>query len=121
MQAYELSDYDPDIVGELDFREISFDLTKLIKAYEPYGQENQKPKFITSNVKIIQSDTMGKGGEHLRFTLEHHGTIFTGVKFKSSDRFDAGEHITLTYMINENRFRGRVSLQLLIDRINIDY
>jgi len=64
---------------------------------------------------------MGKGGEHLRFALEHHGTIFTGVKFKSSYHFDAGEHITLSYTINENRFRGRVSLQLLIDRINIDY
>jgi single-stranded-DNA-specific exonuclease len=121
LQAYKSSDYDPDIVGELDFREISFDLTKLIKKYEPYGQENQKPKFITSNVKILQADTMGKGGEHLRFALEHQGVIFTAVKFKSNDRFAAGESATLSYTINENRFRGRVSLQLLIDRININY
>ena len=121
LQAYESSTYDPDIVGELDFREISFDLTKLIKKYEPYGQENQKPKFITSGVKILQSDTMGKGGEHLRFALEHQGVIFTAVKFKSSGHFDAGEYVTLSYTINENRFRGRVSLQLLIDRIKINY
>ncbi|MEA3456089.1 MAG: single-stranded-DNA-specific exonuclease RecJ [Campylobacterota bacterium] len=121
LKAYKPSDYDPDIVGELNFSEISFDLTKLIRTYEPYGQENQKPKFVTSNVKIIQSDMMGKGGEHLRFALEHNGVIFTGVKFKSSDRFDAGEYVALSYTINENRFRGKVSLQLLIDRININY
>jgi len=119
LQEYESSDYDPDIVGELDFKEISFDLTKLIKAYEPYGQENQKPKFITSGVKILQSDTMGKAGEHLRFALEYQGVIFTAVKFKSSERFDIGDYVTLSYTINENRFRGKVSLQLLIDRINI--
>lgn len=117
LQAYESNDYDPDIVGELDFREISFDLTKLIKQYEPYGQENQKPKFITSNVKILQSDTMGKGGEHSRYVMEHNGVIFTGVKFKDSDTICAGESVIISYTVNENNFRGKISLQLLIHKI----
>ena len=119
LQAYESSDYDPDIVGELDFREISFDLTKLIKQYEPYGQENQKPKFITTNVKIIQSDTMGKEEEHSRYAMEHNGVIFTGVKFKDSNIIHSGESVILSYTINENRFRGKISLQLLIDKITL--
>ncbi|RLA63434.1 MAG: single-stranded-DNA-specific exonuclease RecJ, partial [Epsilonproteobacteria bacterium] len=35
---------DPDILGELHFKDISFELTKLIKRYEPYGQGNPTPK-----------------------------------------------------------------------------
>jgi len=117
LKAYRSDSYDPDILGELDFTEISFDLTKLIRQYEPYGQGNPKPKFITSGVKIIQSDTMGKGGEHLRFAFEQKGVIFTGVKFKSNDQFDAGEQVDISYTVHENHFRGKVSLQLLIDKI----
>ncbi|MEA3417840.1 MAG: single-stranded-DNA-specific exonuclease RecJ [Campylobacterota bacterium] len=121
MQAYEESSYDPDIVGELDFTEISFDLTYLMKQYEPYGQQNQKPKFISREVKILQSDTIGKENEHLRFAFEQNGMILTGVKFKSSELLSAGERVTLSYTINENYFRGKTSLQLLIDKININY
>ncbi len=121
LQEYKLSELDPDIIGELDFREISFELTKMISLYEPYGQENQKPKFITSNVKVIQSDTMGKKNEHLRFALEQNSVIFTGVKFKSDEKFNIGDFVSVSYTINENHFRGRVTLQLLIDKIIINY
>jgi len=121
LQGYEENRYDPDIVGELDFAEISFELTNLIRQYEPYGQENPKPKFITTDVRILQADTMGKGGEHLRFAFEQNGVILTGVKFKSQEMFSPGERVTLTYTVNENHFRGKITLQLLIDKINISY
>lgn len=116
-RAYKERPFDPEIVGELGFEEISFDMTHLIRRYEPYGQENYKPKFITRDVKIVQADSMGKASEHLRFALEHNGVIFVAVKFKSKELFNAGEKITITYTINENHFRGDVSLQLLIDKI----
>ncbi len=121
LEEYELSDFDPDIVGELDFREISFNLTKMMHIYEPYGQENQKPKFVTSNVKIIQSDTMGKKSEHLRFVFEQNSVIFTGVKFKSNEKFNNGDLVSIYYTLNENHFRGRVTLQLLIYKIITNY
>ena len=118
-QKYEEMEYDPDIVGELDFSEISFSLTELIRRYEPYGQENPKPKFITENVRILQADRMGKAGEHLRFAFEQSGVIFTGVKFKSQELFSPEERVTVTYTVNENHFRGKTTLQLLIDKIYI--
>lgn len=121
LEGYEEDNFDPDIVGEIDFREISFEMLKMIKSYEPYGQENQKPKFITSNIKVIQADTMGQKGEHLRFALEQNGVIFTAVKFKSSESIRAGDSVLVTYTINENNFRGRTSLQLLINNIKKYY
>ena len=121
LQNYEESDFDPDIAGELDFGEISFVLTDLIRRYEPYGQANPKPKFVTHNVRVLQADSMGKAGEHLRFALEQNGIILTGVKFKSQEQFHPDDRVSLVYTVNENHFRGKVTLQLLIEKINLFY
>jgi len=108
---------DPEVVGELHFRDISFSLTNLIKQYEPYGQGNPNPKFISTDVEILQADTMGKEGEHLRFTFSQNGIQMQGVKFKTRESFNAGEKVTISYTINENHFRGNVTLQLMIDKV----
>jgi len=115
--AYVKEERDPDIVGELDFSNISFDLTSLVKKYEPYGQGNPAPKFISSDVEILQADTMGKEGEHLRFSFAQEGIVMQGVKFKTKETFEVGSKVTIIYTVNENHFRGKVTLQLMIDKV----
>ncbi|HHH19799.1 MAG TPA: single-stranded-DNA-specific exonuclease RecJ, partial [Campylobacterales bacterium] len=66
---------DPEILGELPFSEISFDLIALLKQYEPYGQANSRPKFITTGVTIEDVSVMGKEGDHRRFLLSHQGVL----------------------------------------------
>ncbi|WP_295420108.1 single-stranded-DNA-specific exonuclease RecJ [Sulfurovum sp.] len=108
---------DPDIVGELDFREISFDLTRLIKQYEPYGEGNPTPKFISKNVEILQADTMGKESEHLRFSFAQEGIVMAGVQFKTREVYELGSRVDVIYTVNENHFRGNVTLQLMVEKI----
>jgi len=108
---------DPEIVGELHFSEISFALTEMMKKYEPYGQGNPRPKFITSGVEILQADRMGKEGEHMRFSFVQDGIVLPGVKFKTRASFETGEKVEVSYTVNENRFRGNVTLQLMVDKI----
>jgi len=110
---------DPDIVGELEFQTISFDLVRLISKYEPYGQANSKPKFITSSVRIADINTMGKEGEHLRFLFEQYGQVFTGVKFKTTEKFNIDDKVDIVYTVNENHFRGNVTLQLMVEKVVI--
>ncbi len=110
---------DSDVVGELHFSNIGFDLTTLIKKYEPYGEGNPRPKFISTNVEILQADSMGKEGEHLRFSFAQDGIVIQGVKFKSKEVFEVGEKVTLIYMVNENHFRGNVNLQLMVDKVMV--
>ncbi len=114
---YVKEELDPEIVGELHFSNISFDLTTLVKKFEPYGQGNSTPKFISTNVEILQVDTMGKEGEHLRFSFAQDEIVMQGVKFKSKEVFEAGQKVTLTYTVNENHFRGNVNLQLMVDKV----
>ncbi len=108
---------DPEIVGVLNFSEISFALTQLIKAYEPYGQGNPTPKFITKGVEILQAERMGKEGEHLRFAFRQNSHIMPGVQFKSSTLYQPGSRVDIVYRLNENHFRGDVTLQLMIEKI----
>ena len=108
---------DPDIVGELLFSDISFELTKLVKKYEPYGQGNPTPKFISKNVEILQADTMGKEGEHLRFSFAQDGIVMAGVQFKTREVYDVGSKVDVIYTVNENHFRGNVTLQLMVEKV----
>jgi single-stranded-DNA-specific exonuclease len=108
---------DPDIVGELHFSDISFDLTKLVKKYEPYGQGNPTPKFISKNVEILQADTMGKEGEHLRFSFAQEGIVMAGVQFKTREVYEVGSRVDVVYTVNENHFRGNVTLQLMVEKV----
>ena len=111
---------DPDIVGDLHFSSISFDLTSVVKKFEPYGEGNSAPKFISSNVEILEADTMGKEGEHLRFSFAQDGIIMQGVKFKTKEVFEVGSKVDITYTVNENYFRGRTTLQLMVDKVISD-
>ena len=117
--TYVKNSIDPEIVGNLNFSSITFDLTALMKKFEPYGQGNTRPKFISSNVEIIEVETMGKEGEHLRFSFLQNGIVMKGVKFKSKEVFERGQKAIITYTVNENHFRGNTNLQLMIDKVTV--
>jgi len=114
---YVKEEFDPDIVGVIHFKDISFDLTKLVKKYEPYGQGNPTPKYISKNVEILQADAMGKEGEHLRFSFTQEGIVMAGVQFKTREVYEIGSKVDIVYTVNENHFRGNVSLQLMVEKI----
>ena len=91
--------------------------TALIKKYEPYGFGNPMPKFITNDVEILQIQTMGKEGEHLRFLLKQDTIVLQAVWFKSKSFLEIGQKVQIIYTVNENHFRGKITLQLMIDKI----
>lgn len=118
-KEYQNSNYDPEIIGEIEFSSINQNLINMMKKYEPFGQGNIRPKFITKDVNILQVDIMGKTREHLRFAFQKGGLILTGIKFKTKDRFLNNQKVTISYTINENHFRGKTTIQLLLDKIEI--
>ncbi|MEN8727276.1 MAG: single-stranded-DNA-specific exonuclease RecJ, partial [Sulfurovum sp.] len=72
------------------------------------------------NVEILQADTMGKEGEHLRFSFAQNGIVMQGVKFKTREVFERGSKVNITYTVNENYFRGKTTLQLMVDKVILD-
>ncbi|SFV90551.1 Single-stranded-DNA-specific exonuclease RecJ [hydrothermal vent metagenome] len=109
--------FDTSIVGELHFRDITFALTSLLKKFEPYGQGNETPKFLTKGVCIASVSKMGKEGNHLRFSFEQEGIVHQGVQFKTEKNYVEGMVVDIVYSVNENSFRGNTTLQLFIEEI----
>jgi len=107
------------LLGELPFSEITFSLTSMLKQFEPFGEGNPKPLFMTREVTIEKIDRMGKQREHVRFLFQHQGIRHIGVLFRTQERFVEGSRATIYYRVNENHFRGNTTLQLMIESINI--
>ena len=110
-------DHDPDILGELPFTLIDHTLLRLLEQYEPYGQGNPRPKFITRNVTLAALQTMGKEKNHLRFTFESDQRYLQGVQFKTTDTYPLGASLDVIYTLNENHFRGETTIQLMVEKI----
>lgn len=108
---------DPDIVGILSLSTLSFDVVQLIEQYAPYGEGNPTPKFLSKDVEILQLDTMGKEGEHLRFRFVQQGVVIQGVKFKTREVFEVGSKVDIVYTLHENHFRGNTILQLMVEKV----
>jgi len=60
---------------------------------------------------------MGKEGEHLRFSFVQEGIVMAGVQFKTREVYEIGSNVDVIYTVNENHFRGKVTLQLMVDKI----
>ena len=115
----EPTDLDDTIMGELSFLDIDFELVNIIEKFEPYGEANIRPKFITNIVKILAVKTMGKDKNHLRFTFEQDGAIHEGVQFNTFEKYDVGDIVDITYKISVNHFRGESNIQLMVDDIKV--
>lgn len=107
----------PDVIGELTFSEIDFELINIISQYEPYGEANQRPKFITKSVNVLAIQKMGKDKNHLRFTLENNGVIHNAVQFNTYDSYEIDEKIDIVYKVSVNHFRGESTIQLMIESV----
>ena len=112
---------DPDILGELPFDQIGFPLIEMISQFEPFGEANPKPKFLTRAVEILAVQSMGKEGNHLRFTFRHNGMIYNGVQFKTYAQYEIGQRVDIVYTLNINHFRGESTVQLMVERVDYSF
>ena len=108
---------DPDILGELPFALIDAHLLRMLETFEPFGQGNPKPKFITHGVTLAALQRMGQEKNHLRFTFESDDIYRQGVQFKTTEDYTIGSKFDIVYTVNENHFRGETTIQLMVERV----
>ena len=92
---------------------------KLLRQFAPFGPGNMRPVFITRNISDSGNSKL-VGSDHLQVIFSSlDNQTMKGIAFKMAfyhdlvkrDKFD------LCYVIDENNFNGRTSLQLLIKDI----
>ncbi len=116
--AQEISEYEGDILGEIDPRAIDVDFLGLLASFEPYGQKNPRPLFWLKNATIISSKIIGKDESHLKITLKTADEMsFEAIYFNYEMYPSAGLRADLLVSISKNSFRGIISPQLLVKEI----
>ena len=99
------------VLGELPFSEIDIELLDILNFYEPYGEGNPKPKFITTarieNIKNLKDN-------HYKLILSQNDIFLEALIFRYDGEFD--EVITFKFSIEENNYQGRRP-QLIIEEI----
>lgn len=93
-----------------------------LESLEPYGEQNQKPLFISHNVLIVDKQPVGRnGGTHMRVVLKdtHQGTIVKGMYFSAPQEFITmpnGRSVSLAYQVDCNRWKGEEA-QVMIQSV----
>jgi len=104
---------------EIKLNEIDWKLYEDLKKFEPYGEGNLRPKFLTKNLQILGIERVGQEGQHLRLFLqddEFNSKKF--ISFNSGDewgeKLKIGDRIDVVYEMSVNLWNGSKELQLKI-------
>jgi single-stranded-DNA-specific exonuclease len=109
---------------ELQLKDISPKLYRIVKQFEPFGPENMAPVFITENV--VDDGTgrpVGNSKEHLKLNILHEDEPFKpypAIGFNLANilpQIKKGYPFDICYCIEENDYRGNTNLQLRIKDI----
>jgi len=103
---------------KLDFSQITPKFYRILEQFAPFGPQNMRPVFETE--KVVAPDVRLLNGRHLKMTLEQKNKKIEAIAF-SMNKFYAdilhGKPFSICYVIEENEYLGRRSLQLNIKDI----
>ncbi len=106
----------------INFAEIDTELVEVLKTFEPTGQGNYSPVFMSKNVKVKEVKPVGQEGKHLKLKLEQNGIIIDAIYFGGSandQKLKANDVVNCAYAIEENTWNSKTSIQLKIKDIKI--
>ncbi|MDO8668019.1 MAG: single-stranded-DNA-specific exonuclease RecJ [bacterium] len=99
--------------AEIELAEINDQLVNNLEKFEPYGEENEKPKFLSRGLTIMDKTSMGLTGQHIKFRFG----AFQAVGFNQAEKFKdlkIGDQVDMVYYLEFNEFNGRKSVQMKI-------
>ena len=114
-----------DIDAEITFAQINNEFLRAMRMLNPYGPDNQKPIFVTRNVKDSgTSKLVGRKLEHIKLEIVDGSSerIMNGIAFGMAEYFDhikQGKPFDICYTIEETRHRNSTMLQLQVKGIRI--
>jgi single-stranded-DNA-specific exonuclease len=116
-----------EIDTELNFKDITPKLFRIIRQFEPFGPENMNPVFFAENVSDNgYARLVGTEEEHLQLGLiqeELPFSVYRAIAFNQANhlrKIKNGSAFDIAYTLMENNFRGITSIQLNIKDIKIE-
>lgn len=108
------------IDAEITLGEVNEEMLEELQKFEPFGQDNEKPKFVSYNVDVADMYKIGNDGKHLKFRLRDESSdVISAVAFSMADEWgglEQGDVVDIVYYIELNEYNGRREVQLrLVD------
>jgi single-stranded-DNA-specific exonuclease len=99
---------------EVPLSQLTYEVLEHLRFLEPTGYGNPEAVFVSRNVRVKASRTVGSEGKHLKLTLEdEHGTTVDAIGFRLG-HLQPGlpASVDVLYCFEANEYNGRKSLQL---------
>ena len=110
------------IDAEIDFKDLTPKLTRILKQFEPFGPGNMTPVFLSKQVKDTgYAKQIGNENEHLKlYVKQNNSESFSAIGFGLGKKIDLTTNqktFDTVYCIDENEWNGNVSVQLRLKDI----
>ncbi len=106
---------------EVSLPELNFDVLKHLAYLEPTGYGNPDAVFVSRDVKVKASRTVGADARHLKLTLEdERGAVFDSIGFRLGHLRDSlPARVDVLYSLEANEWNGKTSLQLNLKDVKV--
>lgn len=105
------------IESEIRLSDINDRLYKFLKLLAPFGPQNMRPVFLSQKLQVVGTP-MIVGNNHLKFKVRQDGIVLDAIGFNLGNliyRIEPGaSNLDMAYVIEENTYLGRTSLQLRV-------
>jgi single-stranded-DNA-specific exonuclease len=116
------------IDAEVELDEVNWKLYDLLQKFEPFGQANEEPKYVSRALTVTAIEPVGQDGKHLRLMVKHNSHLIKktigfglGDVNKCSENWKEclkpGDKIDMVFSIGVNEWNGNRELQLTIEDI----
>lgn len=103
------------IDAEISLHQVDDVFLKILKLFAPFGPQNMRPVFVGRKLQVVGTPGI-VGRNHLRFRVRQDDRVFDVIGFNMGEKYDrlAFDHrpIDLAFVIDENEYMGRRTLQL---------
>jgi len=122
----DLSDnsFEPELTidADLDLSEVDMKFWKLLSQFEPFGPGNIRPIFVSKGVTVVGEPTI-VGNGHLKMKIRQgESGSFDTIGFNMHEYLPSvrtGDPFDIAYVLEENNWNGRRTLQLRLKDIHI--
>ncbi len=99
--------------AEVALSQLDHEVLKYLDYLQPTGYGNPEAVFVSRNVQVKSSRTVGQEGKHLKLTLSDGRVTYDAIGFRLGRlQPELPQRVDVMYTFEANEFNGRTSLQL---------
>lgn len=113
------------IDAKVNLDDVGWELYDLLSKFEPFGQGNERPKYLAENLEIYSLEPVGQEGKHLRIIIKTPSNKIrktigwslcsgNGNGMNWCKKLKPGDKIDVVFEIGINEWNGNRELQLTI-------